>query len=458
MLLLQMFLGIACAAALPMLALAVLCGLLGGLRLVVTRGMPHFFLTLLQRSLLRNGLRTTLTASALTVLVFVVMAVWSVLWTLGEVTHENTDERKFIIRARHYVPSELPLAYCSELRKECRALPPELRPTEADMMSWQIYTGTVDPIKKTHENYLLIYGLEPSTLLTMMDVLDNLPADEEREFRAAVAKLETTAQGVIVGRDRLRMLNKKVGERFKVTSFNYQGIDLEFEIVGLFPPGRYEPNAVMRHEYLNNALSDFERRRGRKHPMVERMLNLFWVRVPNQQAAAALAARIQDPARFSSPALTMETLSSAITLYADGYGDLIWTLRWLIAPAALLSMALLAANTVSINTRERADEVGLLKVLGYRPGHIAALVIGEALVVGAICGAACSSLMYILVNEIMGGFRSAESTASFTAFFIPVNALWWGPVVGVATALLGSAGPAWSACRVKVALVFSKLQ
>src|SRR5262249_31162629 len=154
--------------------------------------------------------------------------------------------------------------------------------------------------------------------------LEDLPSDDEREFRAAVTKLETNPRGVILGRDKLRMLNKRVGERFKVTSFNYQGIDLEFEIVGLFPPGRYERNAVMRHDYLNNALSAYERPGGRKHPMVERTLNLFWVRVPSPEAASALASRIQDPARFSSPALTMETLSSAITLYADGYSDLIW--------------------------------------------------------------------------------------------------------------------------------------
>ncbi len=458
MLLLQILLGITCAVALPMLALLVLCGILGGLRRIIKGGTPHFYLTMLQRSLLRNPLRTTLTASALTVLVFVVLAVWSALWTLGQVTEEKAHDLKFIIRAKHYVPSELPLAYIDQLMEECRKLPVEQRPLEHDMMAWQMYVGTVDPAKKTHENYVIAYALEPSRLLTMMDVLEGLTPELEREFREAVAKLQANVRGIILGREKLHMLNKKVGDRFKVSSFNHQGIDLEFEIVGLFPPKQYALNAAMSRDYLNNALSEYERRCGRKHVMVKRTLSLFWVRLPSREAAQMLAARIADPARFSSPALTMETLSSAITLYAQGYSDLIWTLRWLLVPAALVSMSLLAANTVSINTEERATEVGLLKVLGYRPFVIAALIIGEAMLIGAICGAACSTLLYVLVNEFMGGLRPADTTASFTAFFIPVNALWWGPAVGVASALLGSFGPAWSACRVKVAEVFGKLQ
>ena len=41
-------------------------------------------------------------------------------------------------------------------------------------------------------------------------------------------------------------------------------------------------------------------------------------------------------------------------------------------------------------------------------------------------------------------------------FLVPLAALWWGPVLGAATALLGSVAPAWSACRVQVAAVFAR--
>jgi putative ABC transport system permease protein len=455
---LQVIVGLVAVAGLPVLVLLALDGLLGGLRRVIPGGTPRFYLLMLQRSLLRHLLRTTLTASALTILVLVVLAVWSVLWSLDQVTREKAAERKFIVRAKHYVPSEMPLAYADRLARECRELPAELRPGDDDMMTWQVYLGTVDPTKRTRENFILVYALEPDKLVTMMDVLDDVPPDQDREFRQVVAKLAANRRGAILGHEKLAALNKQVGERFKVTSFNHPGIDLEFEIVGLFPPGRYERNAAMDRDYLNNALSDFERRTGEKHPMLKRTLNLFWVRVPSHEAAEALAARIEDPARFADPPLTMETLSSGITMYVESYGDLIWTLRWLLVPAALVSMALLAANTVSINTRERATEVAVLKVLGYPPSAVAAIIIGEALLIGLVCGVACPVLMYVAVNEFLGGVRLSETAASFAIFFIPINTFWWGPAVGAGTALLGSIGPTYSACRVQVAEVFGKVQ
>src|SRR5262249_19295721 len=150
-----------------------------------------------------------------------------------------------------------------------------------------------------------------------------------------------------VGRRRLRMVNKQVGDRIRITGTNHPGIDLELTIVGLFPPGRYEPTAVIHRDYLNAALDQYARRCGVRHPMAERTLALFWVRVPNRAAAELLASRVQDPARFSAPPLIMETPSSGIAVFVEGYRDLIWAMRWLLVSAVLLTMVLIGANTVS---------------------------------------------------------------------------------------------------------------
>ena len=52
-----------------------------------------------------------------------------------------------------------------------------------------------------------------------------------------------------------------------MTSINYKDIDLEFEIVGEFPEGRYNQSAVMNRDYLNRALDQYERDNRRKHPL-----------------------------------------------------------------------------------------------------------------------------------------------------------------------------------------------
>src|SRR5258707_6924031 len=143
----------------------------------------------------------------------------------------------------------------------------------------------------------------------------------------------------------------------------------------MLPQVRNEATAVMTRDYLSAALDEYERRSGLPHPMTERTLTLFWVRVPNQATAELLAARIEAPSRFSSPPLIMETPSSGVAVFVEGYRDLIWVMRWLLVSAVLATMALLGANTVSINVRERDTEVGVLKVLGYNPLHVATLVI-----------------------------------------------------------------------------------
>ena len=69
-----------------------------------------------------------------------------------------------------------------------------------------------------------------------MDELDSLPADQARELEAVIEKMEANRQGIVMGKDWMRILNKQVGDRITLHGLNYRGIDLEFEIVGVFPP------------------------------------------------------------------------------------------------------------------------------------------------------------------------------------------------------------------------------
>ena len=98
--------------------------------------------------------------------------------------------------------------------------------------------------------------------------------------------------------------------------------------------------------------------------------------------------------------------------------------------------------------------MAVLKVLGFRPNQILALVLGEVLLVGAGTGLVCALFSYFGVY-FMGGINFR--VAFFPAFFIPIDALWWGPAIGAGTALVGSFVPAWGARSVKVSEVFSKV-
>jgi putative ABC transport system permease protein len=249
-------------------------------------------------------------------------------------------------------------------------------------------------------------------------------------------------------------MKKKVGERIKVTSFNYPGLDLEVEIIGQFPDGRYNQSALVNYSYIQNGLDSYKIKNGKAHPMAGKSLNLVWLRVPDTEAFRDLADQIMESPLYTDPAVKCETASSGVASFLDAYRDLFWGVKWLLVPAILVTMAVVIANAIAISVRERRTEMAVLKVLGFGPTQVMILVLGEAILIGAVSGLLVSALAYGAINAY-GGLKFP--IAFFPAFRVPIEALWWGLKWGSLTALAGSIIPAWSARSVKVAEVFSKI-
>ncbi len=326
-------------------------------------------------------------------------------------------------------------------------------------MTWGFFGGTIDPVKRTRENSLFFFCMQPSKLLTMMDGIDQFSASDLDQLKWAIAEMEKDKRKVVIGTERLQAMNKRVGERVKITGLNYQDIDLEVEIIGEFPAGRYGQSAVMNRDYLNDALDDYNRRAAQagkpKHPLSDKSLNLVWLKVPDTDMFRRLADQIESSSLYTNPAVKCETASSGVASFLDAYRDLIWGMRWLLVPAILVTMSLVIANAISISVRERRTEMAVLKVLGYSPGQVMGLVLGEALLIGVLCGLLSAGATCYLINEVMGGVKFP--IAFFPAFGIPYAALWWGPMIGGLTAFAGSFAPALSARSVKVSEVFAKV-
>jgi putative ABC transport system permease protein len=412
------------------------------------------FLLLILKNIRRNPVLSLLTSLGTIVLVLVVTLVWSVLAFLDQATKEKQRNLKAIVTERWQIPSQMPFSYAGSLADGAAREPGDVHPL--DSMTWTFYGGTLDIKNRTFENSVFAFVMEPVKLKTMMDSLDDLPPAEAAEWAKTVERLEQNRQGIIIGKDRLALLNKRVGDRIKLYGINYRGLDFEVEIVGLFPPGRYDMNAAMNREYLLNALDMWPRtHNGQRHPMNDRALNLVWLRVPDSEAFSRVANQIETAPYYSNPSVKCETASSGIANFLDAYRDLLWGMRWLLAPAALVSLSLVMANAIGISVRQRRMELAVMKVLGFRPLQILLLVIGESLLLGVTAGFLSSGLTWLLVNRVYGGIPFP--IAFFSKILIADDALWWGPAVGAVAAVAGSLSPAWSACRVKVSEVFAKV-
>jgi putative ABC transport system permease protein len=411
------------------------------------------YVRLVLKSMKRNALRTLLTGSATFLLVLVITMIWSVLWLLDLVTTERSKDFKAIVTERWQIPSQMPFSYERVLEDGAASQRGDVKPQ--NVMSWQFYGGTLDA-KKSRENLVFFFALDPAKVLTMMDEFRDLSEEEQKEMQQMVRAMQEDKRRIVLGRDCLKRINKRVGERISLFSINYQGIDLDdCEIIGTLPEGRLTLFGMMHRDRLNNALDAYERKNGSPHPLAKKSLNLVWLQIPNTQTYSKLAEQIANSPSFTDPAVKVETASSGIASFLDAYRDMLWGVRWLLVPAILVTLSMVIATAISISVRERRIEMAVLKVLGFGPTRIMFMVLAEAAAIGVVSGLLSAGGAYLYINKVLGGLRLP--IAFFPPFRIPLEALWWGPTLGILTALAGSIFPAWSARSVRVSEVFSKL-
>jgi putative ABC transport system permease protein len=411
---------------------------------------------LVLRSLIRSLLRTSLTYLAVFVLVFILTSVWSVLDFLSALTAAKDQNMKGIVTEKYQIPSQMKPSHLQGIKDQIAGLPPDQRPDNIDenVMTWAFVLCTLDPNKRTFQNSLFLFATEPEKLLKMMPGMEDLTGEERRQLEQASAAMARNPKAVVIGADRLRQLGKRVGDRMKVTSLNYQGIEFDFEIIGEFPAGsRWEQSAVMNRKYLDNEIDAYQGRTGKAHELADKSMNLIWVRLPNPRAFDTLSERISDPGKFA-PAVKMEIESSAYANFLSPYKTLISFMRYALAPGLLMITTLVASLVIGIGVRERRAEIAVLKVLGFRPWMVLGLVLGEALLIGTLSGFMATATAYSMVNALGGiplpiGF--------FGKFFIPENALWWGAAIGGLTSLIGAILPSATAYRIKASQVFSRV-
>ena len=142
---------------------------------------------------------------------------------------------------------------------------------------------------------------------------------------------------------------------------------------------------------------------GKPHPLAEKCLNLVWLRVPNTTAFATIADQIESAPFYSNPSVKCETASSGIASFLDAYRDLLWGMRFLLVPAALVSLALVIANAISISVRQRRLELAVMKVLGLSAVADSLAGVGESLLLGVTAGFISSAGTWYVVNNVFGG-------------------------------------------------------
>jgi putative ABC transport system permease protein len=197
-------------------------------------------------------------------------------------------------------------------------------------------------------------------------------------------------------------------------------------------------------DYLNEAL---------KKTMPDRADQVSWfiVEVTRPELAATVAGQID--ALFKNS--LAETITETEAAFLQGFVSMteaillaIQVVSWVVIGVILVVLA----NTMAMSARERQGEYAVLKTMGFRPRHLAGLILGESLLLALMGGLLGLCLTFPAVHV----FKS-QMGQYFRVFPLTRLTLTLGLSTALAVGLLAALLPAWRASRVGIAAALRKV-
>jgi putative ABC transport system permease protein len=170
----------------------------------------------------------------------------------------------------------------------------------------------------------------------------------------------------------------------------------------------------------------------------------FMVRVRNPDQAAEIAQKI-DAEFANSPYETKAEPEGAFAAgFAQQVGD-IGTIMVAVLSAVFFTILLIAGNTMGQAVRERTEEIGVLKAIGFTNQLVLGLVLVESCVIALVGGIAGLGLAWLIISS------KNPAASLLPIFFLPVRDVLIGGVIIVALGIVAGALPAFQAMRLRTA-------
>jgi putative ABC transport system permease protein len=386
------------------------------------------FAILVMKSLGRNKVRTALTGLGVVVLVSIYSVVTTVTSSVKNKVAAQGEQTRLIVSDRWTMPSRVPLRYISDITK---------RDGVADWTTWNMVLGYLDETRR-RDRQAAVIATRPENLKEMQIGLESL-SDE------AIEAFSTTKDGVLVGPGMMGTMKWEVGQKFTLLAARFPPVDIQFTVVGILPSGEWSNGIFCRHDYYMEATDDRE------------AVNCVWLQISGAERAKEIAGELMTDYENQQPSLKVETESAGVARFAARSQAVLSIVDGVVA-ILLIDMVIILSNSISISVRERRVEMAVLKVLGFQPLHITAMIIAEAMLVGGLGGMVGTSLVcFISTLTETGLIPALPFTRFFLQFPVRPDAIFWGLLLGCGVGLTGSFLPALSAKSVKVSDVFSRI-
>lgn len=379
------------------------------------------YLSLMVKNTLRNKRRSILTIGSMAVslcILGVLFAMYRALF-LGEPT--PSQALRLICRHRVSLTQAMPISHRQKI---------EQIPGVKDVMVWQWFGGTYKDARDTR-NFFARFAAEPDRIFKVRPDFE-IPDDQKLAFQH-----ERT--GCIISDSLAQKLNFKIGDRITLVGDIFP-VTLELKVVGIFHDTDDAGTLYFNRDYLRDALGPGNRRAD--------MVGAFLIQANSADDVPRIAKKVDDTFENSQYPTKTESEKAFQLSFASFIGNLKLFLM-LICGAVTFTILLVSANTISMSVRERVREVGILKTLGFTPGAILGMILGESAVIALVGGALgcflAAGLCFLVSHGPAAAFLQALQSMTITPA-VAILCLAVALVIGVVSSLI----PAWNASRTSI--------
>jgi putative ABC transport system permease protein len=380
------------------------------------------YLALLWSNLKRKKLRTVLTVLS----IFVAFLLFGILCTIREAFTAGVnlaDADRLLVRHKVSLILSMPESYTRRIE-------------QVDGVDFAVHMSWFGGIYQDPKNFFANFPTTPETFLKMYPEFI-LPEDQKAAWL-------NTRTGCIVGRTLADRFGWKVGDRIPLMSPiwpNKDGTAWEFDVVGIFDgakKGTDTSGMYFRYDYFDEA-----RARG------EGEVGWYLVRVTDANRAGEVAAAI-DAEFANSP---YETKTEPEGAFMQGFAQQIGNIGAMliaILSAVFFTIILVAGNTMAQSVRERTEEIGVLKALGFSNRLVLGLVLAES------CTIACVGGLLGLAAAWLFAAGGSPSPDMIPIFYFPMDDLLIGVALVAGLGLAAGILPAMQAMRLQVAVALRR--
>lgn len=376
------------------------------------------FLPLIWSNLRRRPLRTALTMLSI-VVAFVLYGYLSAIRRgLDQgVTLAGAD--RLFVRHRVSITQPLPISYFERVQRI---------PGVAAVVHASWFGG----IYQDARNFFPQMPVEPEAYFKMYPEMGLDPAAMERWLGKR--------NGAVVGRKTAERFGWKVGDRIPIQATIWTRRDgsstWEFELVGIYEgrqEGADETNFFFRYDYFDEA-----RAFGRG------LIGWFIVRVSDPERAGAIAEIVDNEFANSANETKAETEGAFLRGWARQIGD-ITTITVSILGAVFFTILLVVGNTMAQSVRERTEELGVLKAMGFTNVMVLRLVLAESCMLALLGGGVGLTMAWGLISA------GDPTHGALPVFFFPPREILVGILIALGLGLVTGVFPAIQAMRLGIA-------